>query len=301
MTGAGSTGGGSDEAERQTAAVAAARARFTAITRRPEKEIDLAEAALLIAAEEYPGLEVDDYLKRLDDLAQRVRQHIHEPTAREASDLDEAALRALHTVLFQEDGFCGAEENHDHPRHSFLNEVLDRKRGLPILLCVVYCEVARRAGLEAVGINLPGHFIAQFRGTHLSVYVDPFHGGTHLELEDCARLASQAAGQTLPISAEQLVPATKKQILARMLNNLKHAYVRRRKFTKALAAVERILMVSMALDQVRDRGLILRAMNLPGPAWFDLKLYSRLAEGATDAAAMGDEADQLWQQMGRMN
>ena len=120
--------------------------------------------------------------------------------------------------------------------------------------------------------------------------MDPFARGTRLSAEDRAGLPQ-----------EYLVPAPKKQILARMLNNLKQAYRIRGPLNKALAAVERILVVSPALDQVRDRGLILAQMNMPGPAWFDLKLYARLAQGAPDAQGASDAASTLWKQMGKMN
>jgi regulator of sirC expression with transglutaminase-like and TPR domain len=311
-----------DDEDVRAAQAAAARERFVALARRPEREIDLAEAALLIAAEEYPGLHVEGYLNALDRLAARVRHRLRRTMAQPAPpDADEAALRALHDVLFEEEGFHGPDtsEGYQHQDY-FLSGALDRKRGLPIVLSVIYCEVARRAGLEAVGINLPLHFVAQFRGQHTSVLVDPFNRG--------ARLPNDA----LPagVSADQLPVASKKQILARMLQNLKLFYLRSRppEFLKALAAVERILVVAPSIDQVRDRGLILRGLGLQaleraaalqrvdrdaafylltrahqflGPAWFDLKLHARLAEGWPDVQEIGDAADQLWRLMGRHN
>jgi regulator of sirC expression with transglutaminase-like and TPR domain len=283
------------DAEREQAAlVAAARAQFTALVRRADERLDLAEAALLIAAEEYPGLDVAAYLARLDALGERVRTLAAAAPAGQR-DADQSAMAALHHVLFEQEGYTGdpIEEQYQpyyHPRNSFLNEVLDRKRGMPITLSLLYCEVARRAGLAAAGIALPGHFIAEFRGRHTSVLVDPYRGGYRLTAEDRA---------VLP--AEYLVAAPKKQILARILTNLKQAYRLRGPLTKALAAVERLLALSPSLDQVRDRGLILAQMDLPGPAWFDLKLYARLAHGAPDAAGAAQAAERLWKQMGKLN
>jgi regulator of sirC expression with transglutaminase-like and TPR domain len=291
-----------DRAREQAAQAAAARERFVTLVKKPEDRIDLAEAALLIAAEEYPGLDVPAYLARIDELAERVRilaRMVPIGGATEAgtgrSDPDEMALAALHHVLFEQEGFEGepVDEHYQpyyHPRNSFLNEVLDRKRGMPITLSLLYCEVARRAGLTAVGIALPWHFIAEFRGERYSTLVDPFAKGTRLSPQDRAGLPQ-----------EYLTPAPKKQILARMLNNLKQAYRIRGPLNKALAAVERILVVSPSLDQVRDRGMILAQMNMPGPAWFDLKLYARLAQGAPDAQGAADAADTLWKQMGKLN
>jgi regulator of sirC expression with transglutaminase-like and TPR domain len=285
------------EREQELAALsAAARERFIQLARGPEEQIDLAEAALLIAAEEYPGLDVPAYLARIDELADRVRRYVQSPppgvTAR---DPDEIALAALHRVLFEEERLEGdpiEPRFHPlyHPQNSFLNQVLDRKRGMPITLALLYCEVARRAGLDAVGVALPWHFMAEFRGKNVSVLVDVYDRGARISAEDRAKLPQ-----------EHLAPASKKQILARMLNNLKGAYRLRGPLPKALAAVERILVLSPTLDQVRDRGLILAKMTLLGPAWFDLKLYARLAPDAPDAAATAEAADNLWKQMGRLN
>lgn len=285
------------ERERELAALsAAARERFVKLARGPEEKIDLAEAALLIAAEEYPGLDVPAYLTRIDGLAERVRRYVRTPPPEVTTrDPDEVALTALQRVLFEEERIEGdpIEERYHplyHPQNSFLNQVLDRKRGMPITLSLLYCEVARRAGLNAVGIALPWHFMTEYRGEHSSTLIDTYDRGTRIPAEERAKLPQ-----------EHLVPASKKQILARMLNNLKGAYRLRGPLPKALAAVERILVLSPSLDQVRDRGLILAQMTLLGPAWFDLKLYARLAPGAPDAKATAETADQLWKQMGRLN
>lgn len=261
-----------DDAAQRASEVGALRLRFGLLAKVPDTEIDLAEGALLIAAEEYPGLDVPSYVAQLDALAERVRQRLAQlrepaPAAPAVLDADEAGLHALHTVLFEEEGFVGARRDAaPDPRHSFLNEVLDRKHGLPITLSVVYCEVARRAGLDAVGIALPGHFIAQYRGRHLSVYVDPFNGGTRLEREECADLLRRIFGSEFDLRPEHFLPASRRAILTRILDNLKVTYFQRGQLTKALSAVERILILHPApastLHQVRDRGLILRQMGL---------------------------------------
>jgi regulator of sirC expression with transglutaminase-like and TPR domain len=333
MAGAGAQGpgetgepgeGDAGDEQQRAALVAAARERFMAIARRSEPDLSLAEAALLIAAEEFPGLNIPRYLGMLDALAHRVRRRLAEARDTDdgsARDPDETAIAALHGVLFDEEGFTGpppgaAWEHEDY----FLSGGLARKRGLPIVLSVIYCEVAERAGLHAVGINLPEHFMAQFRGEHSRVLVDPFNRG--------ARISPDV--QPMGVSQDRLPVASRKQILARMLQNMKLLYVQSRppELTKALAAVERILVVAPSIDQVRDRGLILRGLGVQatdharllqrtdqaaaafainragqflGPAWFDLKLYARLAEGAPDAGPIGAAADQLWRQLGRQN
>jgi regulator of sirC expression with transglutaminase-like and TPR domain len=322
----------------RAAASAAARERFGTICRLPDAEIDLAEAALVIANEEYPSLDVDAYLRQLDQLGRRVRDRIAGARqGRDTADPDDLALEALHAVLFDEEGYAGAgldgQEDYYLPRNSFLNEVMERKRGLPILLAVLYCAVAQRAGLDAVGINAPGHFLAEFRGQHARVLVDPYHRG--------ARVDHQR------LSADVLLPASHKATLARMLTNLKLVYVQRHQFMKALAAAERLLMVQPTPAEVRDRGIILRALGeqllrdarerfqrekdgdadtvnraliavqtamqhaqyLFGSAWFDLSLFARLGEGDAGSAGKGagakapiaESARQLWHLLGRNN
>jgi regulator of sirC expression with transglutaminase-like and TPR domain len=320
-----------------------ARRRFAALAALPDEAIDLAEGALLIAAEEYPTLDVDAYVQRLEGMASRVRGYLEAGlVAERGADADEAALQALHRVLFEEEGLHGTRQaEFGDPRNSFLNEVLERKRGLPIILSVVYCEVARRAGLDAVGIGLPGRFIVQFRGRHLSVFVDPFERGTRLTPEECATMLSRVFNQSVELTPEHFLPASRKAILARILNNLKGEYLQAGELTRALSAVERILMLGATLDQVRDRGLILRRMGLlllgvqegrggsrgrgaqpgqPGPsgpapdladlqaaqqllsaAWFDLMLYAREGADRPDAQAVREAGQVLWRRLGRQN
>ena len=314
----GESGDDGDAEQRRAAAAAAARERFVAAARRPDAEIRLAEAALLIAAEEFPSTDVSVYLRQLDQLGERVRRRA--AAARGVyPDPDEAALMALHDVLFEEEGFHGPESGYEHADF-FLTGGLDRKRGLPIVLSVIYCEVAARAGMRAVGINLPQHFMAQFRGEHTSVLVDPFRRGERLPPD----------ARPMGFSQHRLPVASNRQILARLLQNLKYRYIQERppQLMKALAAVERILVVSPSIEQVRDRGLILRGIGMEalerartlqrndreaaafatgraghflGPAWFDLKLYARLAEGAPEGQELSSAADQLWRMMGRQN
>jgi len=173
------------------------RDRFSAAIERPESQIGLAETALWVAAEEYPDLDGPAYLARLDAMAQEAG-----PRVRAAGSLAER-VDCLNDYLFRERGFSGNHERYDDPRNSFLNEVLERKTGIPISLCVVYIEVARRLGLDAAGINFPGHFLA--RVGDAPVIVDAFEGRIASRQECRLRLIA-AFGSDAELTPEMLAP-----------------------------------------------------------------------------------------------
>ena len=157
------------------------RHRFQEVVRRPDERIDLAEAALLIAAQEYPELDVAAYLARFDEIGARLGQRVR--------DDSEPIASVLGQFLFAELGFKGNEDDYYDPRNSFLNDVLDRRTGIPITLSTVCIEVARRAGLSVTGIGLPGHFLIQVDGSRGQTLLDPFYGGTE---DDGGRLPGAA-------------------------------------------------------------------------------------------------------------
>ena len=190
-----------------------ARARLAAVLQRERVPLD--EAALAIALEEYPSLDVEEYLVRLDALGERVRRLAPAPV-RAAS-----ALAALRRVLHEEEGLRGNERDYYDPRNSFLNEVLDRKLGIPISLAVVWIEVGRRAGLELRGVGFPGHFLAKYASpTGPEVFIDAFNGGEMLSADECvARYRARTGGREL--DRRYLAAVDSRQLLARMLQNLK--------------------------------------------------------------------------------
>lgn len=253
--------------------------RFARAVDRPDPEIDLAEAALLIAADAYPGLDVERYLHLLDEIAEPVK-------ARSPKGVPlQGLVEALNGHLFGEIGFFGNTEHYYDPRNSYLNEVLDRRRGIPITLSVVYMEVARRAGLDIVGIGLTGHFIVEARQAEDSVLLDPFQGGEVLTLDDCERLVSDVYGGTVPFTEEDLVPVTKRQILGRILNNLKMVYLTGGDSDRAWPVVEKMVHLDpdSPLDR-RDRGLLAHRRNLFPLAWDDLRFYLDRRPDAPDRA-----------------
>lgn len=254
-----------------------ARARFAALIRRDPVPLD--QAALAIAEEEYPRLDVEEYLGRLDRLGERVRRHVHEPL-RAAS-----TLNALRRVLHAEEGLRGNELEYQDPRNSFLNEVLDRKLGIPISLATIWIEVARRAGLEIQGVGFPGHFLAKYVSAAGSeVFVDAFNGGEMLSADECvARYRARSAGRDL--DRRHLAGVAPRQILARMLHNLRRLYAERHDDVRSYAVLDRILLLSPGqLETVRDRGLVAARLGGAAAATRDLEVYLARAPRAADAS-----------------
>ena len=255
--------------------------QFSQAVDRPESSIDLAEAALLIAADAYPQMVVDHYLRILDDLAAPVHSRVRPDTPLTA------CVEALNGHLFGEIGFFGNTAEYYDPRNSYLNEVLDRRRGIPITLSVVYMEVARRAGVDVVGVALPGHFVVEARRGEDSLLVDPFHGGEVLTSEDAERLVSDVYGGTLPFQDEFLEPVGKRAILTRILNNLKMIYLTSEDADRAWPVVEKMVHLdpSSALDR-RDRGLLAYRRNAFAQARDDLRYYLAHRPDAPDRGAI---------------
>jgi regulator of sirC expression with transglutaminase-like and TPR domain len=248
---------------------------------RGERRLDLAEAALVIAQEEYPALEVEPYLDRLDAVAERVRRVCG--TRRGVT----AAVGAINRVLFEEEGYCGNQEQYYDPRNSFLNEVLDRKMGIPITLSLVYMEVGRRAGLPVAGVGLPGHFIVRYmgepEGENGPAFIDPFHRGAFLTTEDCEKRVRRIYGGKTAFRREHLKPVTGFAVLSRLLYNLKNVYVEAKSYAKAHGVIDRLILLNPdAWEEVRDRGLMFYRMGQLKPALRDLELYLSKTPDASD-------------------
>jgi regulator of sirC expression with transglutaminase-like and TPR domain len=213
------------------------RASFREMLQRVDRELDLAEAALLIAQEEYPDLDRARYLRALDALGEEAARRVGNAAS------PHGAVNALSGYLFDEEKFHGNEQEYYDPRNSYLNEVLDRRLGIPITLSLVYIEVGRRAGMSMDGVGMPGHFLVRYRTGDEEILVDAFHRGIMLQREDCATLLAGTSGYTGEFRDELLAPVTKRQFLARLLNNLRGIYLAGGDYGRALAAVERMLIV----------------------------------------------------------
>ncbi len=275
---------------------------------------DLAPAALAIARVEYPSLDPGSYVAALDRMGQ-------EAAARMQQTADDS-VRAFNEYLYDEQGFSGNRDRYDDPRNSFINEVLNRRVGIPISLAVVYLEVARRAGLRVDGINFPGHFLLRARDAVASdarsevVIIDPFHGGAQLSEYDCRQLLRQHVGDEAAFDTALLAPATRHEIVVRMLVNLKRLYVRMRSFPQARVISSLLLVIDpAAISELRDRGLLAYHLQDFQAALRDLEEYLRLApkssepadhdlfpdqreEGDDEVAPEGedqDDASQIWE------
>jgi regulator of sirC expression with transglutaminase-like and TPR domain len=268
-----------------------ARRQFAEMVAGPDESVDLAQAALLIACEEYPELDVDGYLRRMEDLAAAV-------ALRALGAGPEGRRRALHEVLFDEEGFHGNAEDYYDPRNSFLNDVLDRKTGIPITLSTVYIEVGRRAGIAVAGVGLPGHFVVRAEGA----LVDPFHGGAVLSEEDCQRRLDRIYGGRLRLDDAMLAACDRKAILGRTLRNLKAIHTKSGDFARALSAVELLIgLEPQALEERRDRGLLHAAMDCYALAAGELEDYLDRAGNAPGAAQVRQKIAELRASAARVN
>jgi regulator of sirC expression with transglutaminase-like and TPR domain len=266
----------------------AARGRFAAAVGKPAAEIDLALAALLIAAEEYPQLVTDTYVRRLDELAERVRDRQWDATA------PVVMLQELSRVLFEEEGFRGNVDSYYDTRNSFLNDVLDRRLGIPITLSIIYLEVGWRLGLPLHGVNFPGHFLVRYDGEAVKLLVDPFHGGLVRFEDEAQGLLDHVYGGAVAMAPEFLRVADRKDILVRLLENLKGTYVNGRDDDRALAAIERILLVRPdAAEHVRDCGIVLTRLGREAEAAASLRHYLELVPEPADAVRVRMLLDQL--------
>jgi regulator of sirC expression with transglutaminase-like and TPR domain len=273
-----------------------AREQFTELVARDDNQIELDRAALLIAAEEYPHLELGRYLAQLDFLAEQVRR-------RPAFLADgETRLLDLNDYFFNELGFTGNAEDYHDARNSFLNDVLDRRIGIPITLSVVYMEIARRLSLSIVGVGLPGHFIVKYCGSGRELLIDPFHRGRILSRENCRELVEQMYGGALGFHPSFLNAVTRKQILSRMLQNLKGIYARATDYAKMLAVIERALLIGPpSPTEIRDRGLAYFGLGRYTQALADLEAYLRRLPQAEDADLIKERIADLRQRQAQLN
>lgn len=272
--------------------------RWKEIAAGSEAQINLAEAALVIAAGEYHGLDIPAYLARLDEMAAALRRRLR----RDISATE--TIIALNHYLFGELGFAGNAADYYDPRNGFLNDVLDRRLGIPITLSIIYMEVGRRVGLALHGVSFPGHFLVKCIVRDGAIVLDPYACGASLSLDDLReRLRALHGVVPRPEALRQmLAAAAKKEILGRMLRNLKGIYVERRDLDRALAAADRLIVLDPeAADEYRDRAGIYLDLECFRAALADLRRYLRLRPEAHDADLVRRKAAELEPVAARLN
>jgi regulator of sirC expression with transglutaminase-like and TPR domain len=268
------------------------------VGRRVEDErIDLGQAALTIALTEYPELSFGAYLARLDALAARVRTRI--------SELGEPAqtIPALNTVLFEEERFRANRDDYYDVRNSFLNEVLDRKLGIPITLSLLYMEIGRRVGFPLFGVGMPGHFLVKHYDVEgRQVLIDPYNNGRVLTASDCQRRLDEIYAGHISLQPEFLLPVNRRQMLTRLLNNLKGIYLAARNFRKALPIVDMILVIyPRSPEDVKQRAMLRHGLGNVRGAIDDLEDYLKMSPDASDADEIRSTALSLRRSLAMMN
>ncbi len=262
---------------------------FDALVYRCGDDIPLDLAAAYVAAEEQPGLDPFSVLARLDALGRRL-------CIPPAAALVERVARLNH-LLYVEEGFRGDEDTYDDPRNSFIDQVLERKKGLPILLSIIAIEVGRRAGLQLDGIAFPSHFLVSPAGAEPRFYLDPFHRGDVLRDEHLERRLSAMYGGgpvDLDCLAHHTRPATSRQVLLRLNVNLKGSYLRRTDLDGVLRCIDRMLLLEPGLlEERRDRGWVLARLGRVPEAVVELEAYLAAAPCARDARMVQEHLEEL--------
>jgi regulator of sirC expression with transglutaminase-like and TPR domain len=263
-----------------------------ALAESPDSRLDV--AALEIASIETPGLDAQPFLAILDRLASDLAARL--PAGVSGRDFVQTANR----YFFEELGFHGNEIDYNDPRNNCLNYVLDRRTGIPIALSVVYIEIARRLGQPVVGIGLPGHFIVEYNDGEFATYIDPFHSGKLLTAEECRSLARERTGSDADNSA--LAPVGTRYILVRILNNLRSAYFRSKRFEKMIAVTDLLLEgFPKNAEYYKARGFArLRLRQFRG-AQSDLEMYLKHAPDAEDREQITQQLGAIHRWLARMN
>lgn len=251
-------------------------------------DIDLARAALLLAEEEYPQLSAEPYLQRLDLFAEMVKDRLANETAAPV------LLGEISKVLFEAEGFRGNADAYYDPRNSFLNDVMDRRLGIPITLSIIYLEVGWRLGLPLHGVNFPGHFLVRYEGEAVRLLVDPFQAGEIRFEDEAQELLDRVYGGSVKLQETYLRPASKRDILVRLLSNLKTIYLNTRDDARALSVVERILLIRPeSPEEVRDHGMLLARRGQVNEAIAELERYLDVLPAAPDAQRVRLLIDEL--------
>ncbi|MCA3130542.1 MAG: SirB1 family protein [Betaproteobacteria bacterium] len=273
-------------------------ARLREILDAPSESVCLAEAALQIAQGQYPALDPAFCLGQIEEWAGRIRVGL-----RIGAGVPEV-IGAMNFLLFQELGFRADTDNYYDPRNNFLNEVMERRRGIPISLSILYIALGRRLGLDLKGVSFPGHFLVKCPVDGGVAVIDPYYCGITLSLEDLQKRLREFRGGEVSraIVSELLVAATPRDVVVRVLRNLKGNYLREREFTQALAAIEWIMaLVPSETDELRDRGIVFQELDCFRAALTDFEHYLTASPAAPDAEAVRFRVVEMRKAVARLN
>jgi regulator of sirC expression with transglutaminase-like and TPR domain len=250
---------------------------LTLLSQNSAAPLDLATLALQLARDEYPNLDVEACLSELEGMAHEARHLMHGPLV--------SRLERFCRFLFHDLGFTGDTKDYYDPRNSYLNEVLDRRTGLPITLSIVAICVGQRAGLTVQGVGLPGHFIAKLVGPKgQEILFDPFHAGRVLTVEQCEHLVQEVIGTPFSATPESLKGVPLASIIVRMMTNLKGIYLKQGDFKRGVRVIGRLLQLNPKdITQFRDLGASLLQGDQPGRAIDALQTYLDAVPAAEDA------------------
>jgi regulator of sirC expression with transglutaminase-like and TPR domain len=262
-----------------------------------EEKIDLLRAALTVARAEYPDLDCDAYVTRVEELARRAEARISE-----IGDAEQT-IAAINHVLFAEAGLHGNRKDYYDPRNSFLNDVLDRGLGIPITLSVIYMDVGRRLGFPLFGVGMPGHFLLKHYDIDgKETLIDCFNGGDILSAQDCQRRLDEIYSGQMTLRPEFRFAVSRRQILTRILNNLKTIYMAARSFRKMLPLVDLVLvMYPRSPEDVKQRAMLRYSLGQSKGAAEDLENYLKMSPDASDADEIRQTALSIRRMLALMN
>lgn len=252
------------------------------------EKVPIEEIAFLVAREKHPSLDRTVYRERIDEFARRAAIRVANVQG------GHQVAEALGRYLFEEEGFRGNSSDYYNPANSFLNDVMDQRRGIPITLSILYIAIGRRLGLPLSGVAFPGHFLVRFDDPFGAFFVDPFHQGKILTESDCRRRLQDLFGGEIPFHPEFVMPSRHREILVRMLTNLKVIYMTRREFAMALQILNRILLFNpLGMEEMKERGLVYYHMECFGKALQDLETYLSTAPAPQDKTLIEEYIEDL--------
>jgi regulator of sirC expression with transglutaminase-like and TPR domain len=262
-----------------------------------DESVDILRAALTLSRIHEPFLDMERYVHRVDELAARVAVKIDDP------DDPVQIIAAMNDVLFREEMFRGNTVDYYSPRNSFLHDVLERRLGIPITLALVYMEVARRVGFQLFGVGMPGHFLLKHYDVDgHSILIDAFERGSIVTEEDCRQKLDSIYSGQVALQPEFLLPVTRRQMLTRILNNLRSIYLSQRDFRRAVQVVDLILVIyPRSPEDMKQRAVLRYNLNDFRGALSDFEEYVKMSPDASDAEEIKQTALSLRRSMAMMN